>query len=209
MKKTIITALILITLFFLTFLYSGSRQDNFITPEYDKIINSSSDQEIKIELISNEATGSKAVNNFIKSYQEDFLESASRKSEEFDPTYVLDITVEDYLSKDYLSYNIIIFEYTGGANANQTVQTFTFNKNEEPVSLLDIGKKEKITTQLTKKMREMEDTLFPEAAQELSVEEIDSFYIEGQNLVIPFSKYEIAPGSEGIIEIELDLEKIK
>ncbi len=198
---------------YLGYIYFISEEVDFIAPEYEEVESSSSEYEAKVELISNDSVGGGEVNNFIKSHREEFTQKAIEevtqlRNDGFDFKYSLDMIIEDYLSEDYLSYVVMISEYTGGANINQTVETFTFDRHGNKISLEELADLEILEEVLTHKLKEMEDDLFPEAYEQLSIRDIDSFYIDKEKLVIVFSKYEIAPGTAGIIEVTIEFNEL-
>jgi hypothetical protein len=66
---------------------------------------------------------------------------------------------------------------------------------------------EKLRTELLAMEEDM--YVFSGVSEEISFSDLNNFYIDGNNLVLVFSKYEIAPGTAGIIRIEFDISTVK
>ncbi|MFW6282708.1 MAG: RsiV family protein [Minisyncoccales bacterium] len=171
--------------------------------------------EIDVEEIKSNSLGADEVNKFIKKQISDFKEKSNNevpplRERGFDHKYTMNIDVESHQNENYVSYILNIGKYTGGANMNQIIESFIFNKdNNKEVTLSDIileNKKDEFMKQVRKALKEA-DT-FPGIEDNFHFSDIHSFYLTEDKLNIVFSKYEVAPGAAGIIEISIDSDKL-
>jgi hypothetical protein len=183
--------------------------------EKEILIENTDAYEINVELPASRSIGTERVSAFIENEVETFKtlaeeEAGSGLSARGDQsfTYNLDVAVETHESSEYFSYVVLIGEYTGGANANQRVETFVFEKNTgEQASLSDIvleAEREEVLRELKSSLLELEG-IFKESVEELTFSTLNTFYVERSgNLTFLFSKYEVAAGSAGIIEVTIE-----
>lgn len=164
--------------------------------------------------------GSTEVNNFISDYIREFESLANedvpdlRENQSAIGEYTLNIGYDSYESEKYIFHVVSFGEYTGGANANSVVYSFGFELSSgREVSLDDFvseSNREQFVSDLKRRLLEIDnlggDTVgvFEDVVSGLAYEDISTFYVEDNKLVIVFSKYEVAPGAAGIIKVILE-----
>lgn len=184
---------------------------------YDVNINDLEDKndyyEVNFQKVSEDTLGADKINQFIEEKVEDFKEKANSevpdlKERGFMAKYTLDIKIESFQTEKYLSYVLKTGEYTGGANTNQVIESFIFSKEEnEELKLSDIieeGEKDSFMGEVRARL-EQKDT-FPNVAKNIFFSDLHSFYVTNEEIIILFSKYEVAPGVAGIVEVRIDKE---
>jgi hypothetical protein len=129
------------------------------------------------------------------------------KNPERPPVPLLYQSFFDYSSnEDVLSTYLTSYNYTGGAHGMTYLSPFTVNrKTGECYSTLgslftepEAGKKQ-ITEKILAQIKAKPDEYFPEAEKTVQDKNGDfHFYIEGDNLVVYFDLYDIAPYAAGI-----------
>ncbi len=187
-----------------------SEKELSFNASFQSLNSNNENYEINYQKVEEGVLGAKEVNQFIKKEVEDFKEKANSevpplREQNFNYKYTLDIELESYQTEDYLSYILSIGEYTGGANVNQVVESFVFNKeNYKEVSLSEIilpNKQDQFMQKVRSALKE-KDT-FPGVAESFYFSDIHCFYLTEDKINIRFSKYEIAPGAAGILEISI------
>ncbi|GEM_PF-2405303 len=167
--------------------------------------------EISFKKIESNSLGGETVNSFIENEIKDFKDKANSKvpnlrENNFEHKYIMDIGLESYQTEDYLSYILNIGKYTGGANMNQIIKNFTFDKRKnKEIKLSEIilpNKQDEFIKKVRTALKE-EDT-FPGVEESFYFSDIHSFYFTENKINILFSKYEVAPGAAGIIEISIN-----
>ncbi len=219
--KTIILAIVVFILIAINgYLLNQLNQKNtsFVNDKivfnYEKVNQENDFYEINAKIINSKSFTSCTVNSFIKDRIIEFQKLANKQMPElveqgFEGKYLLDISIEDYQTEKYISYVLKIGEYTGGANMNQIVNTFTFDKEKEQrINLSDLVKKDIFMDELKKELRNSEKDLFSGMVDDVSFQDVNSFYVEDNKVIILFSKYQIAPGAAGIVEVELNKESV-
>lgn len=219
-KKNIFFLLLLIILggiiYYFKAEFSRGSKIGDLTIDYNTTQKQSDYYEINVETINGDALGSMAVNSFIEQEVSEFKLMANTQVPElreigFSGKYTLDIIIEDHQTDNYISYVLKRGEYTGGANANQITKSFVFNKkNQKEVNLSEIVNESFFTKTLKEKLKKMENNgnTFPGVSEQISLQDINSFYINKEEIGVLFSEYKVAPGVAGIVEIKLDKEKI-
>lgn len=208
----ILIAFIIILLTFVLYQGLDIQTDNKIET---RVVSEQSDYfEVKVEYPENKLIGSREVKSFIEERVENFKEFALEDVPElrnrgFVAKYSLNINLENYKSKNYISYVLFISEYTGGANVNQIVESFVYEEDSEnKVSITDVVyDKSKFISELYRKLEE-KDKSIGIFSNDIEIESINNFYITDSSLVVLFSKYEVAPGAAGIVTITIPREKL-
>lgn len=165
--------------------------------------------------------GSEEVNAYINSYSSSFKAQADedlpalREEGSAVDKYTLEIDAVSYAGVGYVFHVLNIGEYTGGASSNAVVETFAYRVSDGlRVSLDEFVATEDqadfmktLRKELIDHGKENSDSggVFVDDVGNLTFSDIKTFYVSGGNLVVVFSKYEIAPGSAGIIEIKIPL----
>ncbi|MGM0439455.1 MAG: DUF3298 domain-containing protein [Patescibacteria group bacterium] len=217
--KKIIFVLIFIVLLVSGFYLYNEQKIPFIDYEkedveisYDPVSEENDYYMINVEKISGEVLGAETVNGFIEEYTSDFKEMAEDDLADVEEDlmtgkYSLDMKIEDYKTDQYISYVLRIGEYTGGANMNQTTDSFLFDRNnKEELTLADVVDEDSFMEELRSKLLtgEEEGNFFPNISEEIGFKDVESFYITQEEVVVLFSKYKVAPGVAGIVEINID-----
>lgn len=175
--------------------------------EYEEQLNSS----IKI-------FGEEAVED-IKGQLEEYVLEAETNGWEIRP-YHLHI---DYDLKantdDVLSFTITRYTYTGGANGITIVNCYNIDtKTNKAIELADLFPSgtdfetkinEEITQQIEVRSQDGNEMFFTDDLGFKGISATDGFYLQDNDIVIVFPKYEIAPGYMGTPEFPMDLTKLK
>ena len=167
--------------------------------------------------VSEDSLGAKIVNDIINDKLLEFKEIVEEdvfglKERGFDLSYYLGISVEDYQTNKYLFYLLNYDEYTGGANVNQYVRSIGLDKaSGDIIELSDVVDEDLLMQELRAKLLAMEEDMyvFSGVSEEISFSDLNNFFIDGNNLVLIFSKYEIAPGAVGIVSIKFDISAVE
>lgn len=112
-----------------------------------------------------------------------------------------------------LSLYINYYQYTGGAHGLTTRKGYNINlKDGTFLTLEDLFKKgtpykEIIDEEISKQIDENKEMFFPSEFKGISPEQ--QFYIDGENVVIFFQAYEIAPYAAGLPEFKISFDKFK
>jgi hypothetical protein len=159
--------------------------------------------------------GIERVKEFIDSAKNEFEERAEfevseLKKEGFNHKYGFYLRANNYETDNYLSYVLSISQYTGGANMNEIVKTFVFDKlDNNQVYISDIFSEEKVNSLVQSvkndlKEKESDYMTFPGVFEKINIDSLDKFYITDSKVVFMFSKYEVSPGAVGVVSIEID-----
>lgn len=208
-------AFIIILLGFVVYYGSGTVPSDFKFEGEVKTINQESDHfDIEAEYPQKDILGAEKVRSFIDKKVGDFKDLAARGVSElrergFDTKYSLFINLENYQSENYLSHVLFISEYTGGANVNQIAKSFVYNKvTGDEVSISGVVPEDEAESFVDKVKgdlysREGQIGIFPDSVDNLSIDSFDSFYVTDNDIVLVFSKYEVAPGASGIVKVNI------
>ncbi|HZK44353.1 MAG TPA: DUF3298 and DUF4163 domain-containing protein, partial [Syntrophomonadaceae bacterium] len=122
-------------------------------------------------------------------------------------------------NKKALSFTITNYTYTGGANGMTTVDYYNVDKNlHKEINLADLFRadadykaviNEEIRSQIETRVKEDEEYFFEDDMGFKTIANNQDFYLDDNNLVIAFGKYEIAPGAMGIPEFAINLDNLK
>ncbi len=122
-------------------------------------------------------------------------------------------------NEDYLSFTLTYYTYTAGANGMTVVSCINIDKKANmPIHLQDLfpegaDYKTRINTEIAKQIelrsQDKEEMFFEGDMGFKSISDTQDFYLKDNDIVIVFSKYEIAPGAMGIPEFAIDLAELK
>ncbi len=171
--------------------------------------------EVTLELPDEESLYGGEVRNFFIRYADDFKRDAEKAMSQIQAEgsvlfrYGLDVITRTFVTDATVSYVVYSGEYTGGANANSVVFTFVYElKTGKRLVLSDVIPSDERTSFVTAVQKEVHnktgiegDGIFSEVIDELKFEDIRNFYIADDGLHIAFSKYEVAPGAAGIVDV--------
>lgn len=107
---------------------------------------------------------------------------------------------------DIVSIVMTTANYSGGANLNSWVDSINFRntKPAKPVELTDFASRDQIEKQAKQAvLKQLEDPFGLE-----SLADNQAFYVEGNELVLIFDEYEVAPGVAGTPSVQLSLDKL-
>lgn len=128
------------------------------------------------------------------------------------------MTMYDYTKMNHLlSLCIDVDMFTGGAHGNHMLTAYTMNTKTGTVykKLSDLFQKDSgynhiLTTKILAKIKENPDMYFPNAAD--TIREMDgsyNFFLDGNEIVIYFNEYDIAPYAAGRIYFRFPVEEWK
>ncbi|MCY6959188.1 DUF3298 and DUF4163 domain-containing protein [Clostridium brassicae] len=118
-----------------------------------------------------------------------------------------------YNRNDFLSLYVDYYQYTGGAHGSTTRKCYNIDlKTGKVLNLKDMfsensNYKEIINKIVKTEIQKNPEKYFQEDFQGIADEQC--FVVEGDDLVIYFQQYEIAPYAAGILEFKIPLSKIK
>jgi len=217
-KKILLVLLVLIAGIFI-WVFEGEPQEELVESEikYTSFKEESDYYTIEAVNVSEDSLGAKIVNDIINDKLLEFKEIVEEdvfglKERGFDLSYYLGISVEDYQTNKYLFYLLNYDEYTGGANVNQYVRSIGLDKaSGDIIELSDVVDEDLLMQELRAKLLAMEEDMyvFSGVSEEISFSDLNNFFIDGNNLVLIFSKYEIAPGAVGIVSIKFDISAVE
>jgi len=220
-KKILLVLLVLIVLIVSVFIWVFEREpqdkSDEIETKYTSFKEETDDYIIEVVRVNEDRLGAKIVNGIINDKLLEFKEIVEKdvsgiRDSKFDFPYYLEISIEDYQTDKYLFYLLNYSEYTGGANTNQYVRSIGLDKaNGDIIKLSDVVDEYLLMEKLRTELLAMEEDMyvFSGVSEEISFSDLNNFYIDGNNLVLVFSKYEIVPGTAGIIRIEFDISTVE
>ena len=180
-------------------------------------------EDIKIPQITN-GNDEKKINIINNVINKDILaktEEAEKTSKEYfggqgeeKPTFPFEIYSRYTISKDnkvLLSLYNDYYEYLGGAHGMTTRTSYTIDKEKESlITLKDLFVQgyqysDIINKKIKEDISKNPDNYFDSGNEFKGISENQSFYIEGDNLVIYYQLYDIAPYVFGIPEFKIPL----
>lgn len=219
MKRIIvIIILVVIVAVLVVVLYHGSGMEKEAIPaDREVVFKPFSESNEYYEINAKKPTGNYAdaekVRLFVEDWVEDFKELAESEGPGlreigFPHKHTLDILLSSHSSDDYFSYVLLIGEYTGGANVNHLVETFVFERRfGNEISITGVVSEDGLDEFLGKIRSELkareDDYVFPGISEEITLDNIRSFYVTDEEITVLFSKYEVAPGAAGIVDISV------
>lgn len=131
---------------------------------------------------------------------------ADRRGErQLAPQFELRVKTKRYEAAGTISYVVRKYAHTGGAHGRTTIATFVFGKDGQVLSLADVippERREAFMRTLRQKLRSARNVQ-PEALRNVTFTGLDTFYVTDSEVVVMFSRYEIAPGAAGVISVPL------
>ncbi|UOR13343.1 DUF3298 and DUF4163 domain-containing protein [Halobacillus amylolyticus] len=149
------------------------------------------------------------VNKKVSNKLEDTVREVKRVAEQSTGFPVLYYEEEEVIEDDKMISVVMTSNISRGNNYNSTVRSINFSNgdNGRVITLKDVVKMPLLNQEVKKQMANEPDTYFHQSFN--SVREDTAFYINGEQLVLIFDKYEIAPGVYGTPEISVPLEKVR
>lgn len=160
---------------------------------------------------------SKYFENYVKDQIVSFKEDTSWAGDFESPAELsLDIDYKNIKSTLVQNYIFSSYSYTGGAHGMQVRRTFSFNREGKLLNLADLFiDKEKGLVEFSKLVqkellkRENADADWIADGAGPKEENYQSFTITDEGLTVLFDQYQVAPYSDGQIDITIPLESLK
>lgn len=179
----------------------------------ETVAESSELYEINAEYPTGDVVGVDGARNLVMDKISEFKIVANRTEEEVRSrgivaSFSLDLSLENYETESYISYVFYVSEYTGGANVNNIVLTLNYDKSSgEQITLSEIlpdeDQGEFVSDVRSRLLRKEESGIFQNVVERLSIDSLKSFYITEESITVLFSKYVVAPGAAGIVEVTI------
>lgn len=154
---------------------------------------------------------------FINNYIAEFTEVAESSQEEIPYTLSIDFDIHSYSDEIY-SFVFDVYEYIGGAHGDGFVVTKTFNSNTGEQLYLDdvFSDNDQFLEQLSANAMPLLEYIIDEYSDPDWVrdgtapvlENYERFALSDEYLMIFFNPYQVAPYSEGVIEIKIPLDDL-
>jgi hypothetical protein len=161
----------------------------------------------------------KAVDDLIKHQVTRFIRDSGEPKANKDWKYELWIDyTEARFSKSIICFKFEIYEFTGGAHGNTTLITKVLDADGREYGLKDIflSKSQSLSRlsaisrqSITKKLGAMADEKWIKEGAAPLEKNYGAFIFTPKNMIVYFGQYQVAPYSEGIIEVKVPLSEIK
>ena len=152
------------------------------------------------------------VDGTIKQFKDDF-NNAKKEGSTGNPDETWSLTIgydTPYQSSDYISLELSVDSYEGGAHPNGTVKTFVVDvKNQKILSLDDILISNTSLKDLSAlaiadlKKRNVSDDDWITSGASGKTENYQAWYLSSNGLTILFSSYQVAPYAAGVQEVTI------
>jgi hypothetical protein len=166
-----------------------------------------------------DASFNKEISDYVSKYKSEFEQSTKsnwQARKDTDPTTPDNPETKFYfkmtwtpvqVNDRYISFIIETYSFSGGAHGDEVVRSFNYDvKNNKVITFEDfIGNNEynlqKVAEMASKDVKSMldKDVIFPEGTDP-NFTNFSTFVFNKDNLIIYYQKYQVAPGSEGIIK---------
>jgi hypothetical protein len=170
------------------------------------------------EIPKGSSTLAETARDYLRSRESEFTrfiaETVTQGTSTYQPDYTFSAELQTYQTSRYVSLVYKINEYTGGANANTSVKTFVLDKtSDQIVDLSDVVQSEGLSDFVANVRAQLrgsdtDDAARPQAfsgaVDDLSLSDINHFYITGNHIVVLFSPYSVAPGAAGVVSAQID-----
>lgn len=206
-------------------LWINGVERNFFNPltEEVKIIEKNECINVDVTYLKILDKKSEEVNNEIKVWTQNWIKEAKDVLEDYKKSgYLCNIMFELFSSykitsqsKDLLSFYIEYYQFTGGAHGLTTRKAYVVeNSNGKKLTLDKLFKegydyKSIIDTFIKKDISKNKDKYFDGEEGFKGINKDVKFYIEGNDLVIYYDQYEIAPYASGIPEFKINIKEFK
>lgn len=159
------------------------------------------------------------VNNQIKVYTENWIKEVKDILEEYKKHGYICNTPYELVSKyfvtresdDLISFYTDYYQFTGGAHGITTRKAYAVDrKTGKPLNINELFKKGYdyktiIDKEIRNQIAKEKEKYFDEGASFKGINDDVKFYIRGNNIVIYYSQYEIAPYASGIPEFNIPI----
>ncbi|WP_392486826.1 PdaC/SigV domain-containing protein [Haloimpatiens sp. FM7315] len=194
--------------------FSGKISENINEPVFSGLLNKKLqdkiNKEVKDEILKSKAEIEKEAMDYYNSISQKEKEESKGPKYEFQVGY--NVTEA---SDDVLSFSINYYSYTGGANGMPEKSYYNIDlKTGKRIEFKDLFKKsvdykKVINSKINKEIAKNSVDYFKGKAGFITVKDNQKFYLYNGNLVVEFSKYEIAPGSTGMPKFVIPFSEIK
>ncbi|UOQ92607.1 DUF3298 and DUF4163 domain-containing protein [Halobacillus shinanisalinarum] len=149
------------------------------------------------------------VNNKVSNKLENTVREVKRVAEQSTGFPVLYYEEEEVIEDDKMISIVMTSNISRGNNYNSTVSSINFENgdNGRILTLEDVVEMPSLNQEVKKQMANEPDTYFHQSFN--SVREDTAFYINGEQIILVFNKYEIAPGVYGTPEISIPLDRVR
>lgn len=159
------------------------------------------------------------VNNQIKSYTDNWIKETKDVLEDYKKHgYICNVgfeLVSEYFvtreSEDLISFYTDYYQFTGGAHGITTRKAYVVDrKTGKPLNINELFKKGYdyktiIDKEIRKQISKEKEKYFDEGKNFKGINNDVKFYIRGNNIVIYYSQYEIAPYASGLPEFNIPI----
>lgn len=211
----------LITLFFTqTLLISANAlQTDVEIVKTNDIESSNKCLEVKVKIPILESENLKHISNEIDMWTKGWINDTKVVINEYKKTgYICNYPFELYAeysvtenNRDALSFFIDYYQFTGGAHGITTKRAYTLDRKTGYSLTLDklfkkgYDYKKVINSEIKNQISKDKEKYFDSGASFKGVDENTKFYLNGENLVIYYGSYEIAPYASGLPEFNIPL----
>lgn len=211
----------LITLFFAqTLLISANAlQTDVEIVKTNDIESSNKCLEVKVKIPILESENLKHTSNEIDMWTKGWINDTKVVINEYKKTgYICNYPFQLYAEysvtenkKDVLSFFIDYYQFTGGAHGITTKRAYTLDRKTGYSLTLDklfkkgYDYKKVINSEIKSQISKDKEKYFDSGALFKGVDENTKFYLNGENLVIYYGSYEIAPYASGLPEFNIPL----
>lgn len=163
-----------------------------------------------------------AVSSYVREVAAAFLTNYSTSAlEYFSPPWALQMDFQQaQFSEDYLSVQISLYEYTGGANGIAYYKTFLFDlANQQELTLTDLFQPDSNPLEtlaplaqaaLREQLGEMADDTFIQLGTDPATpENYRSFVLTEDALILLFDEYQVAAGAAGPQSVSIPLTELQ
>lgn len=211
----------LITLFFAqTLLISANPlQTDVEIVKTNDIESSNKCLEVKVKIPILESENLKHTSNEIDMWTKGWINDTKVVINEYKKTgYICNYPFQLYAEysvtenkKDVLSFFIDYYQFTGGAHGITTKRAYTLDRKTGYSLTLDklfkkgYDYKKVINSEIKSQISKDKEKYFDSGASFKGIDENTKFYLNGENLVIYYGSYEIAPYASGLPEFNIPL----
>lgn len=170
---------------------------------------------LEAQLPDEDLRGSQRVRNYIQAQVDQFIQTAKEEAPKLSGNmqnpiqFTLNIETITTTTDKLTSYRINTYRFSGGATTDSRVKTFVFNSDGEelnPSEVINSKKQKEFLSAIQDAVYKKYD-INPEdknnpfvAVEDVKLDELNLYVTEG-NIHVLFSKYEIAPGAAGVVEV--------
>ncbi|NGP45413.1 DUF4163 domain-containing protein [Bacillaceae bacterium SIJ1] len=178
-------------------------------PEYNVQINYPQFQGLKDQAFQESINQS--IKDWVNQKKTEIVDGALEYPSPQGAAYQLFMDVTERQSGNFISAVMTTYQYTGGANGNETVSSYNvLNKAEgKSFTLPEVVKDiDQLNNLIQKEFQKHEDVYGATALNYPGVREDQPFALTDDALIVYFSEYEVAPGSVGANSVSIPRDEI-